>query len=137
MKGKESPLRLNKNLTTIGKKPKESDKKEKRRITQLKMGEALKGWLKNEKPTEQPENPEKTKKPEEMVRSVKNMIGIFENSEENKRRKVLQEKRVKNKPTVDSKRCEGMQAGLVEQAAVGAQHGRDGDPVPEPGLGED
>ena len=79
----------------------------------------------------------KLKKTEEEVRSVKNMIGIFENSEENRRRKVLQETRVKSKPTVDSKGSEVMQAGLVEQAAVGAQHGRDGDPVPEPGLGED
>ena len=71
-----------------------------------------------------------------MVRSVKNMIGIFENNEEEKKRKVLQEIKVKSKPTVDSTKCEGIQAGLVEQAAVEVQHGRDGDPVPEPGLGE-
>ena len=61
VKGKESPLRLKKNLTTIGKKDKDNEK-EKRKVSQLKMGEALKGWLKNEKPTEQHENPEKTKK---------------------------------------------------------------------------
>ena len=91
------------------------------------MGEALKGWLRSEKPSEKHEENEKP-------RGVKNMIGFFENQNE-----VLQVLHMKTKSTVDLITGDVIQAVLVEQDVVLGEDGveqLDTDFGLRPGVGE-